>query len=36
VRARRTSPASFHRALVREGLVVKKRLVSVKSIGRMW
>lgn len=36
-RAQRTSRASFHRALVREGFVVKKNgHVQVKSIGRMW
>jgi len=36
-RAQRTSPAGFHRALVREGFVLKKNgRVRVKSIGRMW
>jgi len=36
-RAHRTTPASFHRALVREGFVVKKNgRGRVKSIGRMW
>lgn len=36
-RAHRTTPASFHRALVRDGFVVKKNgRARVKSIGRTW
>jgi transposase len=36
-RRRRTTPASFHRALVREGFVLKKNgRGRVKSIGRTW
>jgi transposase len=36
-RAQRTSPAAFHRALVREGFVHKKNdRGRVKSTGRMW
>jgi transposase-like protein len=36
-RAQRTSPASFHRALVREGFVNKKNgRVQVRSTGRTW
>jgi transposase-like protein len=36
-RAQRTTRASFHRALVRDGFVVKKNgRVQVKSTGRMW
>jgi transposase len=36
-RAQRTSPASFHRALGREGFVLKKNgRGRVKSTGRMW
>ena len=36
-RAQRTSPAAFHRALVREGFVHKKNgRGRVRSTGRMW
>jgi transposase len=36
-RRRRTTPASFHRALVREGFVVKKHAHGrARSTGRMW
>ena len=36
-RAQRTTPASFHRALVREGVVVKKKASGrARSTGRMW
>lgn len=36
-RSQRTTPASFHRALVREGFVVKKNARGrARSTGRMW
>jgi transposase-like protein len=36
-RAQRTSPAAFHRALIREGFVVKKNgRGRVRSTGRRW
>ncbi len=36
-KAARTTPTSFHRALVREGFVVKKNARGrVRSTGRMW